>query len=112
MYAIEIPDPPPLDSPGVVALGYKAFDRALIGIPGLIELGNVNALDGGRFFQEISSSFPLGSGLIEASQELREDLFPLTDEKGVEEIGEGLWIEKNGHTPRDCHGVRVTSGRP
>ena len=92
MDAIDIPNPPLLNSSGVVVLGREAFDRTFIEIPDLIELGDVYPLDCRRFLQELSSSFPLGSGFLEVSQELREDLFPLTDEKGVEEIRKGLWI--------------------
>ena len=92
MDGIDISDPPPLNPRSAIAPGGEAFDLALMEIPYLIELGCVDALDGGCLLQEIPSGFPLGSVFLEGFQELREEFFPLTDEKDVEEIGKGLWI--------------------
>lgn len=98
---IDISYPPSCDPPWVVALWRKAPDGALIEIPDLIEVGHIDAPDGGCLFQELRGSSPLGCGFLKTSQELREELFPLTDEKSVEEIGERLRIEKNGYAPTD-----------
>ena len=99
MDAVDIPNPPPFSPPRVVVHGSEAFDRTLVEIPNPIALGNVGALDVGYVPQEFQSRFSLGSGLVEAFQELREELFPLPMRKESKKLERGSGFKKTATPP-------------